>query len=466
MVTESDILRVMETAEDFPALSAAAMQIAQMTADIQAPVSKVAKLIMMDVGLSTKLLRVVNSSFYGLSDTVSEIAQAVSILGYKKVGSLALGLSVMETFSGPMAGGFDLKLFWERSVCNAVSAGLIAARLRRDIPGEIFTTGLLQDIGCLFLAQYFPLEYGAAIGTSKARNAHPAVVEREVVGIDHAAVGAILARRWKFPPIFEETIREHHFAEFGTDVSASSIADLIRVINLSSLFTNVFYEEDKQARIILLQERAQELFRFGEKSIQIILEQVPAEMEEAASTFEMTIRLKPPPKKSADRQPAPVETLPECPRCGAKGLGKFCVECGASLIKRSSQELNKRILIAEDSAATRRALAFVIKKLGYEVVEAIDGTEVLKLARTHQPGLILLDIMMPVLNGLQVLKVLREESAIANIPIVMLTSLTDSTTVIEAIKSGANDYIVKPYSAETIVDRVKKYMETSLAPSV
>ncbi len=459
VLTEQDVLKIIDDAEDFPTLSTAAVQISQMTQDLQVPVGKVAKLISMDVALSTKLLRVVNSSFYGLSSQVSDVTQAINILGYKKVGSIALGLAVMDTYSVSLARGFDLKLFWERSVCNAVASGLIASKLQRDIPGEVFTAGLLQDIGCLFLAQCFPIEYGGAIGVAKVRDAHLARVEREVIGLDHAAVGGLLVRHWCLPSIFEETIREHHFVAFENDISASPVAELIRVVNTSSLVTDVFYEEDREKGVSLLRERAQEHFGLDEQSIEDILEKVPGEMQEAGATFDLKIRLKAPPKKD-DGESLDSETLlQECPKCGSKGTGKFCIECGTRLTRGQKKDSNKCILIAEDSVATRRALAFILQRMGYEVMEAVNGAEALDLAKKKTPDLVMLDILMPVLGGIEALKGLRQRDATASIPIIMLTSLTDSTTVVDAIEAGANDYIVKPYSSDTIIDRVKKYLE-------
>ena len=108
---------------------------------------------------------------------------------------------------------------------------------------------------------------------------------------------------------------------------------------------------------------------------------------------------------------------------------------------------------------TRRAFSFVIKRAGYEVMEAVNGEETLKLARTGRPGLILLDIMMPVMGGFDALKRLREKPGTAEVPILVLTARTDSETVIEAIGAGANDYILKPYTAKAIVERVQKYFE-------
>ena len=80
------------------------------------------------------------------------------------------------------------------------------------------------------------------------------------------------------------------------------------------------------------------------------------------------------------------------------------------------------------------------------------------MAKKDPPGMVLMDIMMPAMNGIEALKKIRDDKAIAHIPIVMLTSLTDNESVIEAIQEGANDYIVKPYTIETISERVDKFM--------
>ena len=149
-----------------------------------------------------------------------------------------------------------------------------------------------------------------------------------------------------------------------------------------------------------------------------------------------------------------------CPSCGQRSSGNFCPDCGTSLKAKSKESVgaSKKILIAEDSVATRRALSVLIKNMGYIPIEAINGGEAVKLTRQELPGMIILDIVMPEMDGLEALKRIRQEEGTANIPVVMLTSLPDSETVAEAIQIGANDYVMKPFKATLIVDRIGRYM--------
>jgi CheY-like chemotaxis protein len=126
--------------------------------------------------------------------------------------------------------------------------------------------------------------------------------------------------------------------------------------------------------------------------------------------------------------------------------------------KESVGEGAKRILIAEDSAATRTAISAMLKRMGYDVLVALNGEEAVTLARQEQPDLILMDIMMPVMDGIEALKNIRGDIRLRATPIVMLTSTTDVRMVTEAIESGANDYIAKPFSVTLLTERVERYI--------
>ena len=135
-----------------------------MTTDLSAPVHEVADKIKSDAGLLAKLLSVVNCPFMGLAEPVEDVAQAISLLGYKKLCNLAVAVSIIDLFPKKQEGGFDYARYWERAVTCGVAAGEIASRVPGEFPGEPFSSGVLQDLGVLFLIRHRPMDYGMSIG--------------------------------------------------------------------------------------------------------------------------------------------------------------------------------------------------------------------------------------------------------------------------------------------------------------
>jgi CheY-like chemotaxis protein len=108
------------------------------------------------------------------------------------------------------------------------------------------------------------------------------------------------------------------------------------------------------------------------------------------------------------------------------------------------------ILVIEDDRIQRKVTAQALKNTGHEVLEALDGVEGLQSARTHRPDLIVCDVMMPGMNGYQLVTALREEESIADIPVIMLTAMTERAHMRIAMTSGADDYIAKPFSFQEL----------------
>src|SRR5512140_3916641 len=104
------------------------------------------------------------------------------------------------------------------------------------------------------------------------------------------------------------------------------------------------------------------------------------------------------------------------------------------------------ILVIEDDRIQRQVTVQALKSTGHEVMEAPDGVEGLRSARTNRPDLIVCDVMMPGMNGYQLVTALREEEDIADIPVIMLTAMTERAHMRTAMTSGADDYIAKPVS--------------------
>lgn len=113
-----------------------------------------------------------------------------------------------------------------------------------------------------------------------------------------------------------------------------------------------------------------------------------------------------------------------------------------------------RILVAEDDPYNIKLLNFRLKSLGHELVFAVDGGEALKIATKEKPDLILLDIMMPVMDGLQVLRKLKSQEETKNIPVIMLTAKVQEKDIVGGLEAGAVDYVTKPFNFAELLARV------------
>lgn len=118
----------------------------------------------------------------------------------------------------------------------------------------------------------------------------------------------------------------------------------------------------------------------------------------------------------------------------------------------------KKIVLAENEPQIARLVEFKLKKEGYEVIWKPNGEEALEAIRKGKPDLILLDIMMPVMDGYGVLRRIREDENLKSIPVVMLTARAQERDVVKGINSGAEDYITKPFHPAELLARVKKIL--------
>lgn len=119
---------------------------------------------------------------------------------------------------------------------------------------------------------------------------------------------------------------------------------------------------------------------------------------------------------------------------------------------KDTVSIGKRVLVVDDDAKTVELVQLYLKRDGYKVLSAYDGTEALRLARETKPDLIVLDLMLPGLDGLEVCRKLREES---DVPIIMLTARTTETDRLKGLDLGADDYVTKPFSPRELAARVR-----------
>ena len=121
--------------------------------------------------------------------------------------------------------------------------------------------------------------------------------------------------------------------------------------------------------------------------------------------------------------------------------------------------MSKKILVVDDEKDIVETLSFMMRARGYEVIEAYDGEEGLKLAKEQSPDLMILDVMMPKINGYKIARLLKYDSKYKHIPIIMVTARGQDSDKLIGEETGADEYITKPFEFEEALDCVNKYLE-------
>ena len=185
------------------------LRVKELLAQADFSMADVALIIGQDPALTTRLLRLVNSSYFGLAAKIDTVFRAVSMLGTRQVHDLALATSVAHSFAGMPSGVIDMPTFWRRSVfCGLVSRGLAKEAGVED--GErLFVAGLLRDLGHLVMYQTVPEPCRQAMLDAERHETPLFLVERELIGIDYARVGGVLMRQWQLPASLREATEFH-----------------------------------------------------------------------------------------------------------------------------------------------------------------------------------------------------------------------------------------------------------------
>jgi HD-like signal output (HDOD) protein len=179
---------------------------------IEAPeyrLEDVADTIRSDPALTTRVLKLVNSPYFGLASRIETVFRAVSLLGTQQVHDLTLATCISESLHEPADSEFDMHNYWKRSIFCGLVAQSIARRQGLIDSERLFVCGLLSGLGHLIMYQSIPEEAQQAFHQSQQQCQPLVEAERELIGLDYARVGATLMRQWSFPLCLIETTEFH-----------------------------------------------------------------------------------------------------------------------------------------------------------------------------------------------------------------------------------------------------------------
>lgn len=207
----NDIKSIVKKIDGLKPIPQVASKVMSITEDPESSMHDLSDVIIYDTAVTSNLLKVANSAYFGLSEKVDSVHQAIVLIGMEQVANLVLLSAGSENLKGSQE-GYDLEAgdLWKYSVSSALIARELAEKKGAKETHLIFTAALIKDIGKVILNQYVKNSFDKinVLVTEQYYTFREA--EKEVIGIDHAELGGMVAENWKFSPKMIEIIRNHH----------------------------------------------------------------------------------------------------------------------------------------------------------------------------------------------------------------------------------------------------------------
>lgn len=217
-----------------PSLPAVVMELLQTMGADDVDIDRLARGIGNDQGLAARTLRVANSPFYGMQGRIDSIAEAITVLGFVNVRSLVAAAGISTAWPASQTAGFEPRVFWRHCLGVACCAATLARQAKLQ-PDRSFLAGLMHDIGRLVLVVTHPTAFTEVLQRSRREDSLLVEAECEVLGFDHAQIGAALCRHWRIPESIADAVGRHHQVNQG---SAGVLADMADVVHIADVLAH------------------------------------------------------------------------------------------------------------------------------------------------------------------------------------------------------------------------------------
>lgn len=396
---QRDTLEEILTCPALPTLPAIAVRVLELTQRDDVKLDELASAIQNDQALSAKVLRTVNSSFYGLRQSVTTIRKAIVLLGLGPVRSLALGFSLVSSLEMEKEPLFDYVTYWRRAVTAAVAARLVAERMGVADPDEAFLAGLLSDIGMVAMYRALGDDYLAVVDLAGGDHARLGKYELEQLGVHHAEIGALLAERWRLPAEVRIPIKYHE----RPTASPNECAALVRCVGLGLLAYDVLNSADAGPAIRKFYERGKLWFKVMSDDAQELLKQASESAKQVADLLEINTGTYGDPEAIIRRADASLTDLHRANKLESYAASQLGAERGEAGARRDAATgaLDKsgfQAALVEGFGAARahgepislvqvaiEGLAMAEDSYGPEGREAVLGTVVMQLIKAFDP---------------------------------------------------------------------------------
>lgn len=231
-MNQEEIKSFIKEIGDLPTLPTLYLSLRDKLYDPRSSANDLARILSSDQSICSNILRIANSSFYGLSGRIVTIPHAIVVIGFNGIHHIVLSMTAARMFTEESScSGFSLITFWEHSLAVATIAKIIGKKLSGISQEEIFTAGLLHDIGKVIIFKYLPEKFREVIVSVKKDKVLIRQAEENLFGFDHTEFGTVLLREWKFPEMLLATTAFHHnpvlAKEYFKSASVVHLADIL-----------------------------------------------------------------------------------------------------------------------------------------------------------------------------------------------------------------------------------------------
>lgn len=234
--TRKSLHQITEKLDELPTLPSVVYELNKVINDPMSSTSDVERIMSSDVALTTKVLKLANSAYYAIPGGVSSLQRAIAYIGYDTINQLALSASIIKALGAGSKAQFDIPAFWKHSLGVAMAAEVTAKEVKYKTPSDLFTSGLVHDMGKVALYIVAQEQFLASIAQAKATQMSLLEAEEALDVPRHTQVGYELSSKWRLPYHLQISVSHHHTREpsarGGLSPEGNQIVDIVYLSNL------------------------------------------------------------------------------------------------------------------------------------------------------------------------------------------------------------------------------------------
>lgn len=437
-MVDLSIFEQLNASADLPSPKGPALAIIRLTQRPEVSLSELAHAIRADPAFSARLIKAANGVNAHGNRPVVSIRSALAVLGVPAVRTLALSFSLLSSYRGGSCKMFAYPRFWSHSLLCAIALQTLASATHDSQPEEAFSVGLLARIGELALATMFPGRYSDLLKRlAEELDCRLFDLEQAEFVLTHNALAAAMMRSWGIPEVYTNAIGCFETLAAVDLQEGSRQFKLTYLLALADRIADVCLAPEARRQVLM-----SDLFLLGAKlaldidRLIAVCDQVALEWLEWGSLLDVEAFKMPPFEEFADSAAAP-EAVEQSMSQGGEATARM------------------RVLLVDDDPVSRLILNKTLAEDGHEVFEAVNGREGFEMALELRPDLMVIDWLMPEMDGISLTRALRQTRIGRGAYILILTALTDEARLIEAFESGVNDFMSKPLEPRVLSARLR-----------